>query len=202
MLDVQSLLKSNIKMDLSALKKQLPTITSRNVFKVSKIFTVEQNHLVFSNGAERDYERIKSNNGAVMCVPFDGKHFILTVEYAGALERYELSLVKGKIDDNEEDIVAANRELQEEIGFRANHLTLLKDELCVAPGMLELRMYAYLCTDLQVNKLNGDEPEAIECVYLTPSEVKELIFNSKSCLTESRTIAALTLALHKLGFLS
>lgn len=188
-------------MDLSALNKKLPIVSSRKVFKVSNIFTVEQNHLIFSNGQERDYERIKSTHGAVMCIPFDGKHFILTVEYAGALERYELSLVKGKIDDNEEPIMAANRELQEEIGLKAQNLILLKDELCVAPGMLELRMYAYLCTDLVAHKLEGDEPEDIERVYLTPDEVKELIFDDKSCLRESRTIAALTLAMHKLGFL-
>lgn len=188
-------------MDLSPLDKTLPKITSREIHRASRIFIVEKKHLIFSNGKEADYESIKSTNGAVMCVPFDGKHFILSAEYAGGLERYELSLVKGKIDDGEDPIVAANRELQEEIGFGAHNLKLLKDEMSVAPGMLELRMYVYLCTDLYESKLVGDEPEDINKIYVTPKELRELIFDSHSRLKESRSIAALILAMNELKLL-
>lgn len=188
-------------MDLSALRKTPPMVSARSEKRVSRIFTVESQHLVFSNGAEADYERIRSGRGAVMCVPFDGESFILAVEYAAGLERYDLSFVKGKIDEHEDCRAAAERELQEEIGMGARNFELLKDELTVAPGMLELKMYVYLCTGLYQSKLEGDEPEQIDCVHVSINEAKDLIFKKDSVLTESRSIAALTLALHRLGHL-
>lgn len=42
------------------------------------------------------YERLAGGNGAILAVPFDGRDFYLTSEYACGFERYELGFVKGK----------------------------------------------------------------------------------------------------------
>lgn len=191
-----------VNMDLSALNKTLPKVANRKVHQASRIFRVESMDLTFSNGVQANYERIMGGRGAVMAVPYDGQHFYLTVEYAGGVMAYLLGLVKGKIDEGESKEHAVVRELEEEIGLGARKLTLLKHEMTVAPGMLDLRMYSYLCEDLYPCSCCGDEPEPIDIVKLTPNEVKELIFNENSVLTEGRTIATLTLALHKIGALS
>ena len=92
-------------MDLSALSRPLPEVLSRKKQKVSRIFTVEELDLKFSNSSRMTYERIAGGNGAVMAIPFDGRFFYLTSEYACGFERYELGFVKGKIDDGEEKII-------------------------------------------------------------------------------------------------
>lgn len=186
-------------MDLSALQKTLPAVSNRSTKQASRIFRIESMDLTFANGNRATYERIIGGNGAVMAVPFDGTHFYLTVEYAGGVMRYVLGVVKGKVDAGETPEEAVVRELSEELNFGARKITLLKKELLVAPGMLELTMYPYLCEDLYELKGEGDEPEPIELVKLTPEELKELIFDPHSPLTEGRTIAALILALHKIG---
>ena len=71
----------------------------------------------------------------------------------------------------------------------------------MAPGMLQLRMFTYLCTDLYPKILVGDEPEPIAIVKVSPAEAKDLIFDVDSPLTESRAIACLTLAMRKLNYL-
>lgn len=190
-------------MDLKALlNKPLPKVSNQQSHKASRIFRIETMDLTFSNGTKATYERIAGGHGAVMAVPYDGKHFYLTVEYSGGVMEYMLGLVKGKIDAGESAEEAVVRELKEEIGYGANKTTLLKHEMTVAPGMLSLKMYCYLCEDLYECALYGDEPEPIDVVKLTPEEVKDLIFDPDSVLTEGRTIAALTLALRKIGALN
>lgn len=189
-------------MDLSALRYPTPTIQGKQRLKVSKFFTVEQLDLEFSNGEKRTYERLYGGNGAILAVPFDGSNFYLTSEYACGFERYELGFVKGKIDKNEDPITACNRELQEEIGVYAKKITALREEMTVAPGMLSLNMFTFLCTDLEQRYINsGDEPEPIRLIKVNPKEARDLIFDEGSPLTEARAIACLTLALNKLNLL-
>lgn len=67
-------------MDLNALNAQVPKILSKRRNKVSKLFTVEQLDLQFSNNTTMTYERLMGGNGAILAVPFDGKDFLLTSE--------------------------------------------------------------------------------------------------------------------------
>lgn len=191
-----------VAMDLKALDKALPLVANRKVHQASRIFRIESMDLTFSNGHQATYERIIGGRGAVMAVPFDGTHFYMSVEYGGGIMAYCLGLVKGKIDAGETPEEAVIRELKEEIGFGANKISRLKSQMTVAPGMLELKMFPYLCEDLYPCKQDGDEPEPIDIIKLTPAEVKELIFDEESKLQEGRTIAALTLALRKIGALN
>lgn len=189
-------------MDLKILEKQLPLVENRREHQASKIFRIESMDLTFSNGQKAVYERIMGGRGAVMAVPFDGSNFYMTVEYCGGVMSYQLGLVKGKIDAGETPEQAVIRELSEEIGYSASKITLLKKEMTVAPGMLSLKMYPFLCEDLFLCKTeSGDEPEPIDLVKLSPTEVQDLIFDPQSVLTEGRTIAALTLSLKHLGFI-
>lgn len=187
-------------MDLSLLNKPLPKVENRREFQASKIFRVESMDLTFANGSKATYERLLGGSGAVMAVPFDGEHFYLTVEYGGGVMQYQLGLVKGKVDKGETPEAAVVRELSEEIGLGTNKVTLLKHEMTVAPGMLSLKMYPFLCEELFAKPCTtGDEPEPIETVKLTPDELKDLMFDPNSPLTEGRVIAALSLALHHVG---
>ena len=186
-------------MNLSALKKDPPQILGRHKQKVSRIFTVEELHLQFSNGTKAVYEKICGGSGAVMCIPFDGTHFLLSSEYACGLEGYSLGFVKGKIDAGETPEEAAVRELEEEIGLGAKRLTRLRKAMTVAPGMLELKMHVFLCRDLYPCKLTGDEPEPIDVIKVSVEEAKKLLFDVDSPLMEARSIGALALSLHEIG---
>ncbi len=72
--------------------------------------------LEFSNGERRRFERLVSRgHGAVVVVPMlDDETVLLVREYAAGMHRYELGLVKGRIDAGETPEQAADRELKEE----------------------------------------------------------------------------------------
>lgn len=159
----------------------------------SRLFRVEELELRFSNGVERTYERLASGgNGAVMMVPIDSDNNVLLIrEYAGGIEDYTLTLPKGVIDPGETKEEAANRELQEEVGYGCKQLDSLK-EMTTAPNYMGHRMTVLLARDLYESKLEGDEPEPLEVVRFPLEQIDELVMNDE--LTEGRAIAGLYLA--------
>ncbi|MBY5994001.1 ADP compounds hydrolase NudE [Ferrimonas balearica] len=178
-------------------KSDKPKILAAEVVAQSRLFTVEQLDLRFSNGAHRRYERMKgANRGAVMVVPMlDAETMLLVREYAAGTHSYELGFPKGLIDPGEEMLMAANRELQEEIGYAARELTHLM-QVSLAPGYFASRMEILLARDLFPSRLEGDEPEPLELVPWSIHEVDKLL--QQQDFSESRSISALFLALKQL----
>lgn len=174
-------------------QKNLPEILSQDVVAQSRLFTVEGLHLKFSNGVERHYERMKgSKRGAVMVIPMlDDDTMALISEYSAGTHSYELGFPKGLIDPGETPEQAANRELQEEIGFGANKLVTLK-EVALAPGYFNAQMTILMAFDLFEQKLEGDEPEPLEVVPWPVSDIDQLLDNPE--FSEARSVAGLMLA--------
>lgn len=85
-------------------------------------------------------------------------------------------------------LVAANRELMEEVGYGAKHLTYLTS-LTIAPGHISHYTHVIIAQDLYEQRLLGDEPEEIEVVPW-PLEKLSALFAREDC-TEARSIAAL-----------
>jgi len=167
-----------------------PNILNRKTLSRSRLFTVEQLELEFSNGQQRHYERIIApGNGAVLIIPLlDKEHVIMVREYSVGTERYELVFPKGKIDSGEAIHRAANRECMEEIGYRAGKLTTL-GQMTIAPGYLGFITHIVLAEKLQAEKLDGDEPEELQQVICNVHDIEHLIANEN--LSEARSIAAL-----------
>ncbi|MCP4274196.1 MAG: ADP compounds hydrolase NudE [Gammaproteobacteria bacterium] len=177
---------------------KLPEIIQIKTLAKTRLFHVEGMHLKFSNGVERDYERLKSGkHGAVMIIPMlDSETVLLIREYAAGVERYELAFSKGLIDEGETPIEAANREMKEEVGYGSHDLQLLK-EFSLAPGYLSHRMSLVLARNLYPERLEGDEPEELEVVQWPVNDLDKLL--DQDDFTEARSIAAIYLLKQHLG---
>lgn len=175
-----------------AKQKTLPEIVSRSEVASSRLVTIEQVDLKFSNGAERTFEKIKgSGRGAVMVLPLiDDDTLLLIREYCAGTHNYQLGFPKGLIDPGEEPQHAANRELQEEVGFAAHRWHHLH-QVCMAPAFFNAKMEIFIARDLFESRLEGDEPEPLEVVHWPLSDYKSLL--AQPDFTEARSIAALML---------
>ncbi|HRA03349.1 MAG TPA: ADP compounds hydrolase NudE, partial [Thermomonas sp.] len=149
--------------------------------------------LEFSNGERRKYERLHGRgHGAVAVVPMlDAETVLLVREYAAGMHRYELGLVKGRIDAGETALQAANRELMEEAGYGARDLLVLRS-LTLAPVYMSHATDLVLARDLYPQRLPGDEPEELELVPWKLDDIGELILREE--FSEGRSIAALFIA--------
>ncbi|MCW9014196.1 MAG: ADP compounds hydrolase NudE [Gammaproteobacteria bacterium] len=173
--------------------KKKPEILDSKIIASSRLFTIEQMSLEFSNGEQRDYERIIAPGaGAVLIVPVASKSQVLMIrEYSAGTHRYELLFPKGKIDAGEDFMAAANRELMEELGYAAGRLSHIHS-MTIAPGYLDFTTHIILAEELYQQKLEGDEPEPLEIVTCELNHFNDLLKNPE--LTEARSIAALYMA--------
>lgn len=176
---------------------KLPKILSVKATAQSRLFTIEKVELRFSNGVEREYERMKNHGrGAVMIIPFANEETLLLIrEYACGTHRYELGFAKGMIDEGETPEQAANRELKEEIGFGANTLIPLKS-LAMAPTYFGSTMHLFIAQDLYPERLEGDEPEELEVVHWPTTNIDGLLEHTD--FSDGRCVAGLLLAQRKL----
>lgn len=178
-------------------KQTLPTCHKTEVVAKSRLFEIEQMDLTFSNGEQRNYERlVKKTHGAVMILPIWNEDTILLVkEYAAGTERYELGFPKGLFEAGESVFEAANRELKEEVGYGARRFQQLKS-LSSSPSYFGMMVDVVVAHDLFEEKLEGDEPEPIEVVPWSILELEQLL--SRDDFTEARSIAAIYLLEHYL----
>ena len=177
-----------------------PTILSRETVASSRLFRIEALELEFSNGIRRSYERLargKGSHGAVLIVPMlDEETVLLIREYSAGVHRYELGLPKGKADDGETLLEAANRELKEEVGYGAKRLHHLSS-FSLAPAYLEHTTEIIVAQDLYPERLTGDEPEELEVIPWQLNNINQLLLTGEC--TEARSIAALFMTLEYLN---
>lgn len=174
--------------------RQKPDVLARAIVAKSRLFTVEELQLRFSNGVERTYERLLNRGlgyGAVMVVAMEDAETVLLIEeYCAGVDAYELSLPKGLIEPGEDVLAAANRELKEEAGFGARQLEHITG-LSLSPGYMSQCIQVVLARDLYPERLPGDEPETIRVERFSLRDISQLALSES--FSEGRALAAMYL---------
>ena len=140
------------------------------------------------NGKSAKREIVR-HPGAVAIVALDAEgNVILVTQYRHAAERLLLEIPAGTLNPGEDPDVCANRELQEEIGYRPGKLQKLGG-IYLAPGYSTEYIHLYLATDLVESRLHMDEDEFIEVSRLPVSEVHRRIQSGD--IADAKTISAM-----------
>ena len=111
---------------------------------------------------------------AVVPVNSDG-NLVLIRQYRHAVGGMIVEIPAGNMDRDGESVEACvQRELTEEIGFRAGRLIRLFEGYLV-PGYCNEYMYFYLALDLHPASLPGDEDEYIRVMTISFAEARRMI---------------------------
>ncbi|MEP6602305.1 MAG: NUDIX hydrolase, partial [Nitrospirota bacterium] len=137
---------------------------SRRIFQ-GRVVTLDIDTVTLPNGATIELEMIH-HPGASAVVPMkeDGT-VILIRQYRHAAGGYIYEIPAGKLHPGEDPKLCAARELQEEIGYRADSLELLTSIL-TTPGFTDEVIHIYKGTGLTKGKQDLDHDEVIEIVEL------------------------------------
>ncbi len=165
-----------------------PIVQRVEILAQTRLFRVEGVELQFSNGARCQFERLnKPGGGAVMVLPLLDDALVLINEYAVGTEQYELGFVKGVIDPGETPKQAANRELQEEIGYAARSIHMIR-KMTMTPHYSTAVWYMLLAQDLIADPRQGDEPEPLRQTHWPLDNLGALLEHEQ--ISDVRTLHA------------
>lgn len=150
---------------------------------------VRVDKLRFPSGHEATHDVVE-HAGGVTLLPIDDDGNVLFVrQYRHAIGRVLLELPAGTLDDGEDPETCAQRELQEETGYRAEKVERLGG-FYSAPGYCTEYLPTYLCTGLHESRLEGDE-DSIEVVPIPLADA--LAMAARGEIEDAKTLAALLL---------
>ena len=149
------------------------------------LLTLNVDKVLLPNGNTSTREWIK-HPGAVCCVPIlpNGK-IVLIRQYRYAVKQEMIEIPAGKLDKNEIPEKCALRELEEEIGYKANKLTLLAN-IHPAVGFTDEKMWLYLAEDLIKTKQSLDADEFLELVPTKLDDAIKMVWSGQ--ITDVKTI--------------
>ena len=141
---------------------------------------------------------IVEHTGAVTILPLDEAGDIWFIrQYRHPAGETLLELPAGTLKPGEDPALAANRELQEEIGMRADRLELIAS-FWLAPGYSTELMHVYLATGLSEAPLAQDEDEVITIEKIPARQAPALALDGT--LRDAKSIAAVLAAARRLGW--
>ena len=153
-----------------------------------KLLDVRRDIVILPNGANGIREWIK-HPGAVCCIPIlpNGK-IALIRQYRYSVRKMMIELPAGKLDKRENPEKCAIRELEEEIGYRANKLTFLIN-IHPAIGFANEKMWLFIAENLVKTEPKLDEDEFLELIPTSLEDALNLIWTGK--ITDAKTIIGL-----------
>ena len=151
--------------------------------------------LRYASGRESD-NTVVEHPGGVTLVALDGEGRLLLVrQHRHPAGRWLLEMPAGTLDAGEAPEVCAERELQEETGYRPNRIERLGG-FYTAPGFCSEYLHVFLCTELVESRLEGDE-DAIDLVRFPLPDVIRMIETGE--IEDCKTSGALLLYLRFAG---
>lgn len=97
----------------------MPKRLSENIIFQTKYFTIKDIDLQFSDDHQVTYQILEKGDSALLVPITTEGNIVFVREYFAAIDAYALALPKGRIDLGEGMEEAAQRELQEEVGYKA-----------------------------------------------------------------------------------
>ena len=159
-------------------------ISSKIIYQ-GLLLDVRRDEVRLPNGTTSIREWIK-HPGAVCIIPrLPDNKIALIRQYRYPLQQEMIELPAGKLDKNEIPEKCAMRELEEEIGYRAEKLTFLTN-IHPAIGFADEVMGLYLAENLVKTASNQDEDEFLELIPTPLEKAVKMVWDG--VITDVKTI--------------
>jgi ADP-ribose pyrophosphatase len=170
------------------------TISTQPIF-TGKIVKLRVDTVALPDGRESTRE-IVEHRGAVAIVAINQNNEIFMVrQYRKPVEKTLLEIPAGTMEDNEDPLDCARRELSEETGLTAAHWEHILSYYS-APGFSDELLHLYLATDLQPGDTHPDQDEFLELVKMPLKEACTLIYNGT--IVDGKSIIGIQYAIKNL----
>ena len=159
-------------------------VSSKEVYACG-LFRITEEEAVDKTGW-KIHRSVVRHAGSAVIMPVDAKNRVLLVrQYRLPADRYLWELPAGKVDEGENALQAAKRELIEETGLRAKKWKKLAS-FNPSPGFVDEKMTIFLAKDLTQGEARPMEDERIEMRWFAKKELGEMIRKNK--IQDSKTM--------------
>lgn len=170
------------------MKKEMERVERKLMYQGS-ILDVYRDHMKFSNGNTEEWDYIHHKGAAAVVPVTDEGKIIMVRQYRNALDRFTLEIPAGALDHADEPgITCAFRELEEETGYRTEHLEWLVT-LRTTVAFCDEKIEIYVAENLIPSKQHLDPNEFVNVEEYTLDELKEKIFSGE--IEDSKTVSAI-----------
>lgn len=159
---------------------------SENVYR-GRILNLRVDRVEFRDGTSTVREVVE-HLGAAAIVPILDDNVILVRQFRYAASSELLEIPAGTLEPGESPEICAQRELEEETGYRSDEMQKIL-ECFVAPGYSTEKIHFYLAKELRRSKMMTEDDERIEVEVLPITSAIEKIRNGE--IHDAKTVCGL-----------
>lgn len=155
-----------------------------------KVFDLKIDEINYNTSGNSGVREIAVHPGGAVVVPVkeDGK-LILVKQFRYPIQDWLIEFPAGKLDANEDPMICAVRELEEETGYKSGRIEKL-GQILTAPGYCTEILHIYKADELTPGNHNREEGEyGMEILEFNINEIEDLI--TKGEITDAKTIAGI-----------
>lgn len=138
------------------------------------------------DGAAAKREIVRHAAGAAVLFVEDGK-ILLVKQFRYACGRVIYEIPAGMVNDGEEPVCAAARELEEETGYRAEMEPL--GAIYPSPGYTDEVIYIFSAKNAKYTSPKPDAGEFLDCVFMPFEEAFQMVLSGE--IADSKTVVAI-----------
>ena len=165
------------------------------------LFRVRHDKLIEPGGKHSERDVIR-HNGSVVILALDSSKskkdpwVVIERQYRHAANQFLWEVPAGKLDEGEDALAGAQRELEEETGYRAKKWKPLV-EYYASPGFLGESMMVFIAEGLVAGDAHPEEDEQIELRLVKLSDVLKMI--DKGAIHDGKTLTSVLLYARQLA---
>lgn len=166
-------------------------LKSEVIFK-GKVFNTIVNQIEYDSGNKAVREVAEHPGGAVVVPVTNNGKIVMVTQHRFPMNEVLLELPAGKLDKDENPVVCAIRELEEETGYKSDNVKEL-GSIYTTPGYSTEKLWIYLAKDLKPGNHKREEGEfGMQVFELSSDEIENKIYNGE--IVDSKTICGIFLA--------
>ena len=166
------------------------TVSEKHIYS-GNIINVELVTVTLPDGRQATRDIIR-HPGASAIIPINEKGEVYMVrQYRKPIEKVSLEIPAGKLDAGEAPEVCAERELKEETGLSAEHITHMIS-MHSTPGFSDEILHLYAATGLNEGESCSDDDEFISSEKYPIAQLEEMVLKGE--ITDAKSIIGILMA--------
>lgn len=163
------------------------TLATEKIFS-GRIIDLQVDEVELPDGNKSIRELVRHPGAVAIIAVTKERKLVLVRQYRKALDKTIVEIPAGKLERGEDPKRCAERELEEETGYKSSALQFIVS-FYTSPGFADELVHIFFTDELESGQVNMDEDEFVEKLELTIEEALKLIETEE--IHDAKTVYAI-----------